>query len=1320
MARYPKFSEFFEGLWGYSPFPWQSMLADKLMSGEWPRALDLPTAAGKTACIDIAIWALSTQADRQTWERTAPRRIWFVVDRRIVVDEAFERAREIARRLQGATDGPLKAVADRLRKVSGVDPDRGRPLATARLRGGALRDDGWARLPSQPAVITSTVDQIGSRLLFRGYGHSSLTAPIFAGLAAHDSLVILDEAHLSAPFLETLRAIERFRGETWAEEPIRTPFAFTMLSATPPSDVAESERFPGRDRNIALDHPELDKRLCATKLAELIELKGRRDREDPLVTEATALATAYALDDGHERVAIVVNRVGTAQAIATTLRSHVGDSANVVLLTGRLRPLDRDYLLAQWQPVLRSNMPSEPDRPVIVVATQTIEVGADFSFSALITEAASLDALRQRFGRLNRLGKPGTAPGAVLIRAEQKKSKNPDPVYGEAIAQCWQWLENHAQEAGAGKRKTRVIDFGVAALDDELTDGEDVSPCLAPVSSAPTLLPAHLDLLCQTAPQPAIQPDISMYLHGTDRGTPEVRVIWRADLDERNRDMWGETIALCPPNSRETLTVPLYRLRQWLAERESVDDSADVEGTAEEGHMHKISDLCCPVLVWSGRDQYRVCTRASELRPNDLVVLPAGYGMDGLGQLPANNDGIDIWEQSHEASGRPATVRLHRNVLNPWLDCPPLKELLRLAESPNWDEDEVQKSISALLIYIPLNERDAPAPPLWLLKLMDRARKGRIETHPDDGLIVIGPDNDRSNLKETSEEQDFFADDDDLLSAADREVPLDIHSELVEKSAELLGKKCLPDDLLQPLKAAAYWHDVGKLDERFQLLLRQGDELRVATEVPLAKSRYIPRSPQRRSYLREVASLPESFRHEMLSLQLAERYAPRSGNESADDLLLHCVASHHGHGRPFAPVVPDPLPEAVHGAHDGIEISLDAETRSRLPAPHNLGSRTGDRFWRLTRRYGWWGLAYLEGILRLADWYGSRLTKGDASERKTTSRTISAYGPAGQEGGRILLPGIDGTNPLGFLAALGTLATLHAGGRKNARLHWEQHFTWSPTLSGTDLDDRESLVAELTNLLKEEKRREINIGVSQDAHKRVIDCDAEHYRNIATRMLEQSDWKNRTSVDFIASFASDACIDQDGRGKPYTNSRKQPKLEDTPFQFVRGGGHQYFLGTVHQLIEVVSPDRIKNVLFDPWRYEDEKLSMRWDPTEDRRYALMDRNPTAHDNKPRTIWMANLLAYRALTLFTSAPAHHGLATTGWSRHGKQECFTWPLWSQPIGLDTIHSVLLLPELYQIHPDRRELKERGIPMAFRSRRIRVGSGANFKLNFSPARSI
>ena len=143
-----------------------------------------------------------------------------------------------------------------------------------------------------------------------------------------------------------------------------------------------------------------------------------------------------------------------------------------------------------------------------------------------------------------------------------------------------------------------------------------------------------------------------------------------------------------------------------------------------------------------------------------------------------------------------------------------------------------------------------------------------------------------------------------------------------------------------------------------------------ATE-PIAKSATLPTSPARRRAIREASGLPEGFRHEMLSLELARRFAELPADDVLADLVLHLVASHHGHGRPFAPVAVDPWPPEVSGALSGTEIRLHPEARTTSPPAYRLDSGITERFWRLTRRYGWWGLAYLEALLRLADWYAS-------------------------------------------------------------------------------------------------------------------------------------------------------------------------------------------------------------------------------------------------------------------------------------------------------------------------------------------------------------
>ncbi|HXH05588.1 MAG TPA: type I-U CRISPR-associated helicase/endonuclease Cas3 [Vicinamibacterales bacterium] len=975
----PDFSTWFGALWNHDPFPWQAMLAERVAAGRWPTALDLPTASGKTACIDIAVYALAAQAHRPLAERTAPRRIWFVVDRRIVVDEAFERAQKIARRLADAGSGPLREIADRLRQLSGTE----RPLAVARLRGGIFRDDGWARIPSQPAVITSTVDQLGSRLLFRGYGHSLLTAPIFAGLAANDSLIFLDEAHCAVPFMQTLRAIARYREPAWAEAPVPAPFAFVVMSATPPPDIPAEEVFPGAARARALDHPELNRRVRTSKPAELVKVGGPRPRkrggsapgeepregdaeDDGLVVAASERAAGF-VRGGRRRVGVMVNRVRTAAAVAGRLATTLGEEADVVLLTGRMRPFDRERVVERWSPYLKAQDPDEPVRPVAVVATQCLEVGADFSFDALVTECASLDALRQRVGRLARLGASAPAPAVILAREADLEREEPDPVYGEALRRTWAWLWDGASEENG----RRVVDLGVEALEARVREMDDLSPLLAPTLDAPVLLPAHLDLLCQTAPLPHPEPEVSLYLHGK-AGPPDVSVVWRCDLAPDDPGTWAETVGLCPPVSGEMLQAPLWRLRAWLADRPVSDEATDVEGAdaAPDERAGRIR----PCLLWRGRDRSRVVRDAREIAPGDVVVVPAAYGIAGLGHASGlealGAEALDVWEPARRRAGQPPAVRLHRNALGPWLACPPVAELLAVAESPARTREAVQEGIQAVLDYRPEGEEAPPGPPGWWLDLLRLARTGRIEDHPAGGIVLLA----RPGAVLEAGELDLFADDDDLLSASSQDVALDDHAASVRRAAERLAAACLPEGLRGPVEAAAYWHDVGKLDERFQLLLHQGDEVAAAAAVrPLAKSAFIPPSPARRRAIREASGLPENFRHEMLSARLVERCAELPADPWARDLIIHLVASHHGHGRPFAPVCADDKAPAVAGTLGGIRIELTADERRALPPPHRLDSAVPERFWRLTRRYGWWGLAYLEAVLRLADWYGSRV-----------------------------------------------------------------------------------------------------------------------------------------------------------------------------------------------------------------------------------------------------------------------------------------------------------------------------------------------------------
>lgn len=235
------------------------------------------------------------------------------------------------------------------------------------------------------------------------------------------------------------------------------------------------------------------------------------------------------------------------------------------------------------------------------------------------------------------------------------------------------------------------------------------------------------------------------------------------------------------------------------------------------------------------------------------------------------------------------------------------------------------------------------------------------------GILLIGP----PPANQPAATLDDAADDLALLAIGGEHLLSD-HLQHVATWATRFAQACLPQESHDALSRAAWLHDLGKLDPRFQAVLH-GDI--AAAQTAMLRREYLAKSgadwlsPYDQRRVREQAQLPEGFRHEMLSSQLALAGGLLDGSPLAD-LILHLVESHHGYARPFAPFVTDPEPAAINCVItiDGNdhELTLASETRESLP-PHRLDSGVARRFWQLTRRYGWWGLAYLETLLRLAD-----------------------------------------------------------------------------------------------------------------------------------------------------------------------------------------------------------------------------------------------------------------------------------------------------------------------------------------------------------------
>lgn len=253
------------------------------------------------------------------------------------------------------------------------------------------------------------------------------------------------------------------------------------------------------------------------------------------------------------------------------------------------------------------------------------------------------------------------------------------------------------------------------------------------------------------------------------------------------------------------------------------------------------------------------------------------------------------------------------------------------------------------------------------------------------------------------------------------------------------------------------------------------------------------------------------------------------------------------------------------------------------------------------------------------------------------------------------LKGIDGTNPLGFLAAMGAfrVSALHD---PDAKLAWQTVAPVPYPLLTTTLSQEGFAQA----VCKEALHAAAAVKKLGD----VIKCSPAKYRETCMEHLNQDHLPGDLSLaDYFSAFASDATTDEKGDVRP------------TLFSFSNGGGGQNLLKDFATLATMCNVQEVVANIFQNKNVTHACTNTNWDPAALRSYALRWKDPEKSDKETNV--PMHTLAFLGLAFFTSVPKFDVLATSGFDDKGKT--WTWPIWEDPVRYREIASLLAVQPVY-----------------------------------------
>jgi len=815
----------------------------------------------------------------------------------------------------------------------------------------------------------------GSRLLFRGYGSSRRAWPRAAGLLAMDSVVVVDEAHLSRQLLCTARRVARLVAVATDAVPVRSlqVVETTATSAAPSRPDQGAGTVVGVSLADLDEHGTLTDRLTRPKPVTVAPVPGW-----PGMGESARRTTAQALADHviaswqapaettvelSDTIGCFVNTVSAAVDLTAELRRRKrvdGREPAVVMLCGQVRPHDLDRLRSEHPGVLGPQ--GSPDVNVIV-ATQTLEVGVDIDLAAMVTELASGSALAQRAGRVNRRGLRAAGPITIVAPQQAIADTTRSGPYGhEDLADARAWID-----------AVSATDQGLAPSALSVTPPPAARP-RRPLYQRPELAQAwHW---ARTSDDLAAEPELDLWLGEDFESNSSVGVVVRRALPRLLADALRLVDDL-PPQRHETFPVP-YRtavsaLAQWRGDAQ--DGKADIAVVVQ-------GDEVSP-LVWRVSRDGGPGVEMPAIRPGDVVVVDdsarlfttsssGGGGFSPPVVAPVDADGGNLSRHSAEdvltaQADLPAEVwqrraiggvvlRLEEAVLGGTVAFADLAaDLAAVTDDPSMSGPEVARAErTAVSDWLTRSGLAAGWPMAAFATdlLRQESVTSELVIHrdleePEDGSpapIVRVLVRDRRRLDSDEGLRQVF-------STSRRPVTLVAHQAAVAERAAIIGETVgLPSDLVTGLRLAGAHHDDGKADPRFQRRLgAHGPDL-------LAKSRP-GTSPEQTRRNEARSGLPARWRHEQRSVVDSWDAVSSEAGERADPLLVQrLVGTSHGFGRSGFP-------------HAGEELLLagDADATTAQAVDLFDAGHWDDLIERTQQRYGVWGCAYLEALLRAAD-----------------------------------------------------------------------------------------------------------------------------------------------------------------------------------------------------------------------------------------------------------------------------------------------------------------------------------------------------------------